>query len=179
MADSNPGERAERFRQVFETCFQPLLVYARRRSDATAADDIVAETFLVAWRRLEDVPKDHPLPWLYSVAHKSLGNYWRGRGRQERLTSLLGSLRAVPEYTDASRDPDPVLVALGELSQTDQEVLRLATWEELTNSEIAVVLGCSENAAALRLSRARRRLRRELTSKAGSRTQEGWRRSDA
>lgn len=179
MADVTTGERAERFRQVFEECFQPLLAYARRRADPSVADDITAETLLVAWRRLEDVPADRPLPWLYSVAHKVLANHWRSAGRQERLTTRLASLQAVPEYTDSSSDRDPVLVALGALSPTDQEVLRLATWEELTNSEIAVVLGCSENAVALRLSRARRRLRRELTSKAGSRTQEGWRRSDA
>lgn len=179
MADVTTGERAERFRQVFEECYRPLLAYARRRADPSVADDIVAETFVVAWRRLEDVPADRPLPWLYSVAHKVLANHWRSSGRQERLRTRLASLRAAPESTDSSPDYDRVIVALGLLSPADQEVLRLATWEELTNSEMAVVLGCSENAVALRLSRARRRLRRELTSNAGSRTQEGWRRSDA
>ena len=70
-----------------------------------------------------------------------------------------------------------VLEALSSLRPADQEVLRLATWEQLTAPEIAAALGCTPNAAALRLSRARSRLRSALTETAESRTQGQWRRS--
>lgn len=153
--------RTDRFQRIFDECYPLVVAYARRRTDHATADDVVAETFLVAWRRLDDVPADRPLPWLYGVARRTLANQRRGRDRRERLTARLW---VVEERISGEEDVahDALLVALSKLPPRDQEVLRLAAWEQLPVSEIAAVLGCSVNAAALRLSRARRRLRSSL-----------------
>lgn len=140
------------------------MAYARRRTDHATADDVVAETFLVAWRRLDDLPADRPLPWLYGVARKILANQRRARERRARLATRIWSIdRGIDRRIgDDDAAHHSLLVALGNLPPGDQEVLRLAAWEQLTTAEIAMVLDCSPNAAALRLSRARRRLRSAL-----------------
>lgn len=154
------------------------MAFARRRVDDAAADDVVAETFLVAWRRLDDVPP-RPLPWLYGVAHRVLANHYRGVARRDRLATRVSAVApraALPSEVDGD---DVVPAAFAGLSPRDREVLALAAWEELDAVEIALVLGCSPNAAALRLSRARQRFRLALTTNEGGRTQRERKRSDA
>lgn len=161
--------RTERFGRLFDACYQAVQAYARRRSSAADADDVVAETFVTAWRRLDDIPVGAELPWLYGVARRVLANQRRGADRRVRLQARL---RANPEprgTTTLSNDT-AVLTALVQLRPGDQEVLRLAAWEQLTTADIAVALDCTPNAAALRLSRARRRLRNALTEIESGRT---------
>lgn len=152
------------------------MAFARRRVDDAAADDVVAETFLVAWRRLDDVPP-RPLPWLYGVAHRVLANHYRGVARHDRLEARVSAV--APRAALPCEVDDDVPAAFAGLSPRDREVLALAAWEELDAVEIAVVLGCSPNAAALRLSRARQRFRLALTADGGRRTQRERKRSDA
>lgn len=163
-------DRTDRFRAIFDVAYTPLLAYARRRCGQDGADDLVAEVLAVAWRRLDDVPEDAPLPWLYGVARRTLLNRRRSLERRARLALRLRLERSrdVTESTD-----HVVLEALHRLRPADREVLRLAAWEELRPAEIGVVLGCTANAAALRLSRARARLRAELTETGPSRTEAG------
>lgn len=150
-----------------------VLAYCRRRANEHQAREAADETFLVAWRRWFDIPDRHDVHrargWLYGVAYRVLGNQRRGRRRRRALVTRLhdtasraragGPERTLLE-TEEQRE---VLAALDRLAARDQEVLRLATWEELGNAEIGVALGCSPEAAAQRLHRARRRLERELT----------------
>ena len=79
----------ERFRALFAAHRSAVLAYARRRVDPDAAADVVAETFLVAWRRLDAVPDD-ALPWLYGVARKVVGNQRRAQRRSQALVERLG-----------------------------------------------------------------------------------------
>lgn len=159
----------ERFRALFDATYASVHAYARRRADAAVADDVVAETFLVAWRRLGDVPVGSELPWLYGVARRVLAN---ARRSQVRWIGLQRRIADQPTYDAASPAAnDVVRHALARLPPADQEVLRLAAWEDLAAPDIAVVLGCTPNAAALRLSRARRRLREVLTETNPARTQ--------
>lgn len=162
-------ERTERFRALFDACYGPVCAYARRRIGPADVDDLVAEVFTTAWRRLDDIPVDRELPWLYGVARRTLANHRRGAARRDRLAQRVA--RAVPAPT-ASRDGEfaTVHLALARLRPDDREILRLAAWEQLGTAEIASVLGCSDNAAALRLSRARRRFREQLTAFDDSRT---------
>jgi RNA polymerase sigma-70 factor, ECF subfamily len=162
------GEREERFARLFASAYGPLWAYARRRVAPDDVEDVVAETLTVAWRRLDEVP-EAALAWLYGVAHKAIGNQTRSRNRRLRLLSRLA---AEPERAE-NDPPAAVLDALSALRPSDQEILRLAAWEELGPSDIAVVLGCSANAAALRLSRARKRFREVLTGSGPSRTRTG------
>ncbi len=155
-----------RFRQLFETGYQPLVAYARRRTlNPAMADDVVAETFATAWRRRADLrPGAAPLPWLYGIAANVLRNQRRSQGRALRLVDRLhhDPLSATVAQIDLE-PPDPELHdALDRLSFDDREILRLVTWEEMNHAEVAEALGCSVNAVGIRLHRARKRLRHEL-----------------
>ncbi len=156
----------DRFERLYREHGRALLAYAvRRTSDAQDAADVVAEVFLVAWRRLDDVPSaEGGRLWLYGVARHALANQQRSERRRERLGDRLR--RELPAAVQSLRAPAPesgaIRAAIGRLGPEDQEILRLAGWEELTPSEIATVLGISPIAARSRLHRARRRFRAAL-----------------
>lgn len=161
------SDREERYRAIFDSCYQPLQAFARRRAPAADADDLVAEVLTTAWRRLDDIPPAHCLPWLYGVAHRTLANQRRSTARRWRLVQRIAD--SAPRAPSAPGQ-SMVLDALDTLRPDDREILRLAAWEDLTTGEIAVALDCTPNAAALRLSRARARLREAMTALAASRT---------
>jgi len=159
------NERERRFRELYVRHYSTLLAYALRRlADPADAHDLVADTFLVLWRRLEDAPvSDDEIPlWLYGVARRVLTNRHRTRERHARLTQRIAQSPAegatLEEVTSSRSDARRLLKALLTLSEQDRELLLLATWEHLTTDELATVIGCSENAAAIRLHRARKRL---------------------
>jgi RNA polymerase sigma-70 factor (ECF subfamily) len=155
-----PGDRLE---ELFEVHHRALLAYAARRTPTlTDAEDVVAEVFLVAWRRLDDVPAgDGALPWLYGVARKTIGNQRRGLFRRRRLRDRLEQTAERPTIPTPTGG-QPALDALELLSASDQELLRLVAWEELSHAEIAAVMGISVNAVAIRLHRARARFEQAL-----------------
>ena len=158
-----PDERRRRFEEIYAACHDPVLGYALRRTgNGDDAADVLAETFLVAWRRLDDVPAgDRARPWLYGVARRVLANHHRG---ERRRTALGERLRAeLTSVTDhAVTDLDAVAVAFRGLSGDDRELLSLVGWEGLDAGQIAIALGCSRNAVRIRLHRARRRFARAL-----------------
>jgi len=121
----------------------------------------VAATFTVAWRRFADKPSaEFELPWLYAIAARVLANQWRSL---RRLAALRSRLRELPAPRGVERSDLPeVVAALKQLRRDDQEILRLAAWEGLTGAELAVALDCTENAAAIRLHRARKRLEEQM-----------------
>jgi RNA polymerase sigma-70 factor (ECF subfamily) len=159
----------DRFRRIYDAHYRDIAAYARRRLDRHDADDVIAETFLVAWRRLDDVPdEDLTLPWLYGVARRVLSQGRRSGRRRDRLTARLRML-STPDQTTVSEvdhldDRQVVRVALARLRPEDQELLRLAEWEGLTPRELAPVFDCSANAISIRLHRAHRRFREALDS---------------
>jgi RNA polymerase sigma-70 factor (ECF subfamily) len=158
--------REDRFRTLFAAHHGAVLAFARRRSNPAHADDIAAETFLVAWRRLDDVPTrpGEALPWLYAVARHTLLNAARSDRRREALAVRIGEQQPTTDSLDTdgiARRAD-LATAWTRLSDTDQEVLALALWEDLPSPQAARVLGISPTAYRLRLSRARRALRRLL-----------------
>ena len=151
-----------RFRGVYEATYRDLMGYARRRCDSHAdADDLVAEVFTIAWRRLEVVPEgDATRLWLFGVARNVLNNQRRSGRRASRFLARYrpaASADAVPGASDPR-----VAQALGALSEPDREILRLVAWEELTVAQAAVVLEISTASAESRLRRARARLARRL-----------------
>jgi RNA polymerase sigma factor (sigma-70 family) len=153
-----------RFRAMFDMAYAPLCRYARHRGlTGPDAEDLVAQTLEIAWRRIDDVPVAAPLPWLYAVAH----NLWRNQARRDRRRrQLLALFRASPLAAacedPAAGEPGVLRGALASLSQGDQEVLRLVAWDGLAPADLAVVLGCSPVAARTRLHRARTRLAARL-----------------
>ncbi len=155
-----------RFTEVFEAQYAAVLAYARRRSRLEAdAQESAAETFMVAWRRFDELRDERVmLPWLYAVARRVIANRRRGEARRNRLLDRLAAFlpRAAPAPSVNEVDLDPVLWALARLSEGDQELLRLIAWEGLSNGEAALVLRCSPANVSVRLHRARNRLGREL-----------------
>jgi RNA polymerase sigma factor (sigma-70 family) len=151
----------ERFTALFEATRLPLLAYAVRRvADPADAADVVAETYLVAWRRLDDVPAGADArPWLFGVARRVLANYHRGERRRVALADRLrDSLTTALVPAEVTESQSCVVAAMEQLSEDDREILRLVAWEDLARDEIAHVMGLSRAAVRLRLHRARRRL---------------------
>lgn len=154
-----------RFEIAFRDHYDDVLAYALSRAATDVARDAAAATFLVAWRRREELP-EQPRAWLLGVCRRTLADERRAA---ERYASLIRKLAAQRERFEPQPDrgehlegQDGVLSALATLRPADQEVLRLVAWEGLTNTEIAVVLGCSRLAVGVRLHRARQRLRAAL-----------------
>jgi RNA polymerase sigma-70 factor (ECF subfamily) len=167
-----PDRPEERFDLLFREHGRDLLGYALRRVTAPEdAADVVAETFLVAWRRINEVPPEPQARlWLYGVARRALANQMRSAHRRDRLSERLRADLVIQLSARSEQPPaGTVLVeALNRLSEDDREVLRLAVWEQLDSTEVARVLGVSAVTARGRLHRARRRLRRELEGGASS-----------
>lgn len=147
--------RRDRFERVYARYGGDVRAYARRRVIPALADDVAAEVFVVAWRRLDDLPDD-PLPWLLACARRVIANLRRGERRRRSLLNRLMSVR--PAASVRLEAPGPLSRALHCLSEADREVLMLAAWEGLTAAQAAETLGCSEGAFAMRLHRARKRL---------------------
>ncbi|MEW2383046.1 RNA polymerase sigma factor [Micromonospora sp. NPDC047707] len=161
---SSGTEHEDRFRRVYTMNFEPLLAYAMRRVEQPEdAADVVAETFLVAWRRSRDMPPEAEARlWLYGVARRVLANHHRGGVRRERLGDRLRQrLRVAVAVDPGSEVPERLTVqaALARLGDLDREVLLLTFWEGLEPREAAAVLQVNPAAVRTRLSRARARLR--------------------
>lgn len=154
---STPTDAHHRWLEtLFERHGQALRAFATRRVGPDHADDIVSETFAVAWRRRDSVP-DAALPWLYQVARNAILHH---RHSLARVLSVREAVAATADVTVAGPDAaasDLVERVLAQLADMDAEVLRLTVWEELAPGEIATVLGISPGAARTRLMRARRR----------------------
>lgn len=150
------------FNALYDAHYAAVRAYAWRRAPAFV-DEIVAETFLVAWRRLDDVPAGAARPWLLGVARNSHLNIVRGeRRRREREISDAFAWQpeeACPQPEPPGDGEDGVLQLLRLLPEADREVLLLVAWEGLDRVDIAKVLGVSRGNVALRLHRARRRFR--------------------
>ena len=165
---SQAADRA-RFEQIYTETRQPVLAYLLRRTEnIDDAADLLSETYLVAWRRIDNLPVggDARL-WLFGVARRLLAN-------QRRRTQTGADLAAALKQTLAVEQPQPlpaerediggVLLALAQLSAADRELLLLSGWEELTPTEIATVIGHPAPIVRVRLHRARARLRAKLSA---------------
>lgn len=160
--------RRHRFRTLYDANFDDLWRYCLRRTRSVdEAEEALAETFAVAWRRLDDVPTGRQArPWLFGVARNQIRDRWRKVNRRKELTDRMVSThierRSIDPADLATDRFELILMAFSNLRDKDQEILRLAAWEELPHAEIATLLGCSENAVAIRLHRARGRLEKAI-----------------
>lgn len=153
-------ERRELFDALFREEVAAIGSYCRWRAPSSAdAEDAVAEVFLIAWRRLDDVPtgRDARL-WLYGTARRVLANQARASVRRGKLIEKLG-VQPLPVETENDQLAARVHEALSALRVGDREILLLAEWEGLTPAEIASVVQCSPVTVRVRLHRARGRFR--------------------
>jgi RNA polymerase sigma-70 factor (ECF subfamily) len=162
--ESDSAEREQRFTDLYERSYGSVYAYAARRAGRESADEIAAETFVIAWRRFETLPTE-PLPWLYGVARNVVMRVLAVRDREGRTLAGVGNELAISTGTDSDGSGDERLSEAWErLSGRDREVLALVAWEELSVAEAAAVLDCSAPAFSVRLHRARKRLARLLTA---------------
>lgn len=162
----NPPQRPPdaRLAALFEEHGRRVYAYAARHTDPHTANDVVADAFLIAWRRIDDVP-EHALPWLLVTARNVIANATRGERRRDRLASAMtrvADLAHAPSAESSAVDRSHLLDALGTLTDTDREALLLTAWDGLTAYDAAAVAGCSPRAFEVRLSRARARFDRAL-----------------
>ncbi|MFI0482704.1 RNA polymerase sigma factor [Actinomadura sp. 9N215] len=157
MADEAHDER--RFTAIYDECRQRVWAYAASRAGRQVADEVVSETFAVAWRRLADVP-DPALPWLLGVARNVLRGGHRAEVRRESFATELARWTARPagDIAEDVAERLAVLRAMAALPDGDREILILVAWQGLTPRDAARVVGCSPAALRVRLHRARRRL---------------------
>lgn len=154
--------------KAFTACWQSeaprLLAYARRHLGPDEAADVVAETFLVAWRRWHEVPEP-PIGWLLRTAAGVIKNRSRSTLRRDRLTDKIALLNhaaaAVSDTADAVVRRDEALRRLAALSDDQREALLLVSWDGLSADEAAAVLGLRPATFRKRLSRARELLNRD------------------
>ncbi|MFE4799354.1 RNA polymerase sigma factor [Streptomyces sp. NPDC056708] len=177
-------ERQARFEGLAHVVAEPLHRYLRRRTDPDTVEDVLSETMLVLWRRIDDAPglgagpgfdPDEVLPWCYGVARGCLANDRRADGRRLRLVERL--IRTRRQLPVEAADHSDLYAALDALGALDREVVRLWAWEGLAPRQIAEVTGLTPNAVSIRLHRAKKRLAARLGRKnaerAGHETGEG------
>lgn len=164
MPRPDPTDPEHRFDALHDAHHAAILRYFARRVGREPAPDLAAEVFLVAWRRLDAVPCDDPLPWLYVVARNVLANDRRARGRRDELPARLAH-----EGLEHARDPAALVAerdllrgALLALGDRDRELLMLIAWDGLTAPQAGRVLGCRTAVVHVRLHRARKRLAEQL-----------------
>ena len=155
------------FEQLFDAHCWTVRAYVLRRAPSASVEDVVAETFLVAWRRLDSLGED-PLPWLLGVARRVLANHLRAERRRGALTSRLASLLPAPppDWDPPAAMSDELAVAMVRLSAQEREALLLVAWEGLEPSRAARAAGCSAAAFRARLHRARRHVAAALAETA-------------
>jgi RNA polymerase sigma-70 factor (ECF subfamily) len=163
---ASPG-RIARFERLYDANYKDIyaFVYRRVASRDSEVGDIVSEVFTTAWRRLDDVPDaSEERPWLFGVARLCVQNHFRrGQGRLRLISRLISERhRAEIAETDADSRQMRLRSALVTLRPRDREVLALVYWDGLSHAEAASVLGCSVNAVALRVSKAKVRLQARL-----------------
>lgn len=156
-----------RFEELYATCFDAVAGYLLARTDRESASEALARTFEIAWRRFADVPAD-PLPWLLGVARRVLSEQRRAAGRREALIARIAqtTVETTEDHAVVLSERDRLLNALGELPVAQCEALLLVAWDGLSQRDAATVLGCSRAALAVRVHRARRRLRTALENQA-------------
>jgi RNA polymerase sigma-70 factor (ECF subfamily) len=160
------NDPVERFAGLYDRYYRNVLRYALQHAEQGSAEDVASEAFLIAWRRLGDVPEP-PLPWLLGVARNLLRKQAEAGRRRRLLTDQIATLTTAADIVawDAAEhvvERVTALQALASLPERDVEVLTLITWHGLDPRSAGAVLGCSPRAFTVRLHRARRRLTQAL-----------------
>jgi RNA polymerase sigma-70 factor, ECF subfamily len=161
VTDADAGSR---FTAIYDAHHAQVYAYAVSRAGRQLADDVVSDTFLVAWRKLDSVPAT-PLPWLLGVARNVVRERYRDQERQAALAAELSAWvrEADADVADGVAERAALLAALARLGEDDRELLTLRAWHDLSARDAARVVGCSTATYFVRLHRARRRLREALS----------------
>jgi RNA polymerase sigma-70 factor, ECF subfamily len=160
MQSTQAGGREARFEAIYRECSWRVYAFARRRGGVEVAEEVVAETFLVAWRRIADVP-EQALPWLLVVARNVLRHHARSQARAastaQKHAWLVAASAPIADASDRLAEREELLATLAGMRDPDREALLLIAWDGLTPAEAAYVVGCAVATFHVRLHRAKRR----------------------
>ena len=164
-------EQIEQFDSVYRENYRQVYAYAVARAGRQLADEVVADTFLVAWRRFAVLPKATPLPWLLAVARNVVRERYRAEARRREVAAEMRAWVSDEELltddvAEGVAERAAVLAVLTAMSEEDRELLTLVAWHGLSPRQAAQVVGCSTATYFVRLHRARRRLRNALDATA-------------
>jgi RNA polymerase sigma-70 factor, ECF subfamily len=164
------SERIERFTALYDRYYRRVYAYAVSRAGRQLAEEITSEVFLVAWRRLADLPA-HELPWLLTVARNVAASEFRAAALQQSIAAEMRAWvteaeAAADDIADQITERIALLTALATLPESDRELLALVAWHGLAPAEAARVVGCSTATYFVRLHRARRRLEHAMRDQA-------------
>jgi RNA polymerase sigma-70 factor (ECF subfamily) len=157
------SDSVAQFERVFADCYEPVVRYVARRVASDAVQDVVSETFLVAWRRFGDA-KGEPLPWLLGIARRTAANHRRGSARRDALRERLSANAPAAPAIELGNEDARLAEALATLPERDREAVMLVAWDGLEHRVAAAVMGCSTGAFTVRMHRARGKLERALAS---------------
>jgi RNA polymerase sigma-70 factor, ECF subfamily len=152
------------FTAIYEDHYLAVRQFIAWQCESSELDDVVADVFLVAWRRFKELDSTWARPWLFGVAKNVLRSRHRSQRRAAAFVDQLVALRpALETNLDAGElsidDLELVMAGLQALTSDDQEILILSTWYEMTALELAIALSITKNNATVRLHRARTRFR--------------------
>lgn len=156
--------REELFKEIYRRYHDEVHAFCRRRVGDSDADDAVAETFGVVWRKLESSVIAAERAWVFGIARNVVRNRWRATRRRQRLLSRVSGIRQreAPDPSEATAQAETrqrrVTEALRGLREADREILMMSAWDDLSANEIATILDISANAVHQRLHRAKKRL---------------------
>jgi RNA polymerase sigma-70 factor (ECF subfamily) len=155
-----------RFEDLYRETVRRLLAYVLTRTNPDNASDVVSSTYLVAWRRFDEVPAD-ALPWLIGVARRVLADQRRSGARQHAVGQRLGTEPSAiwdlgSSVTESMVLRSSIRGALVQMRPEDRDIVILVAWHGFGTEQLAVTLGCSKSVASVRLHRARRRFARHL-----------------
>ena len=156
---------AARFEHLFRQHYSEVVRFCQRRLSHHAADDVVAEVFATTWRRLDDIDDQRARAWLFAVARNEIQHRWRADGRRSAAEGRARRARRPVDGADPAErvsEAEAIALAADRLSPADRELLELVSWEALGPADLAVVLGCSTNAATVRVHRMRERFQQHL-----------------
>jgi RNA polymerase sigma-70 factor, ECF subfamily len=156
------GDERSDFEGLFRQNYDAVFRFVARRIPPDAVQDVVAETFLAAWRHHRELHGD-VLPWLLGVARRVSANHLRGDARRRALDDRLGAQRSESSRSDLTR-PSRISLALSRLSERDREALMLVAWDGLEHRAAATVMDCSTTAFSVRVHRARRKLKAAMAA---------------
>jgi RNA polymerase sigma-70 factor (ECF subfamily) len=149
------------FERVYHDCYAAVQRYTARRVPPEAVQDVVADTFVTAWRRYGELHGE-PLPWLLGIARRTAANQRRGGARREALRERLSGEQRLSAEPRLGEGDAHLTAALATLAERDREALMLVAWDGLEHRVAATVMGCSTGAFTVRVHRARRKLERAL-----------------
>lgn len=160
-ANGDPPSARSRFEERYRAEAGTVLMFAAHRVGRVAADDIVADTFAIAWRKLDEIPTPSRA-WLLGAARKVIGNYLRSQRRRPTQQLRDTDSALADDLAEGVAVRRELIDAIARLNLKNREALIMAAWYDLTQKEMAQAMGCSVVAAGVRLHRARKALREEL-----------------